>query len=102
MSERKILMNPRSLALIAILVSNPAYADDATTVIKDIGSEWQAAYNRGDAGKVADLYVPDAVGARCPAAAGPTWRGYARRPMVCRSVESLAFRYMIWWLTAGI
>jgi hypothetical protein len=33
-------MNPRSLALVVILVSSPAYADDATTVIKDIGSEW--------------------------------------------------------------
>jgi ketosteroid isomerase-like protein len=55
------LMNPRSLALIAMLVTTPAYADDATTVIKDLGSKWQTAYNSGDAGKVADLYVPDAV-----------------------------------------
>ena len=31
------------------------------TVAQDIASKWQAAYNNGDAGKIADLYVQDAV-----------------------------------------
>jgi uncharacterized protein (TIGR02246 family) len=54
-------MKLRSLGLLAILVTSPAYADDAMTVLQDIGSKWQTAYNSGDAAKVADLYLQDAV-----------------------------------------
>jgi uncharacterized protein (TIGR02246 family) len=54
-------MKLRSLGLIAMLVTSPAYADEAMTVAQDIASKWQTAYNNGDAGKIADLYVQDAV-----------------------------------------
>jgi uncharacterized protein (TIGR02246 family) len=54
-------MKLRSLGLIAMLVTSPAYADEAMTVAQDIASKWQTAYNNGDAGKMADLYVQDAV-----------------------------------------
>jgi hypothetical protein len=54
-------MKLRSLGLIAMPVTSPAYADEAMTVAQDIGSKWQTAYNNGDAGKIADLYVQDAV-----------------------------------------
>ena len=50
-----------SLGLVAMVITSPAYADEAMTVIQDLGSKWQTAYNSGDAGKVADLYVQDAV-----------------------------------------
>jgi uncharacterized protein (TIGR02246 family) len=30
-------------------------------VLQNIGSKWQSAWNSGDAGKLADLYVQDAV-----------------------------------------
>ena len=30
-------------------------------MIQDLGSRWQNAYNNGDAAKIADLYLPDAV-----------------------------------------
>ena len=49
------------LLAAALLIATPAYADDAMTVAEDIVSKWQAAYNDGDAGKIADLYVQDAV-----------------------------------------
>jgi uncharacterized protein (TIGR02246 family) len=54
-------MKLRSLALVVLLTTSPAYADEAMTVLQDIGSKWQTAYNSGDAAKVADLYLPDAV-----------------------------------------
>jgi len=54
-------MKLRPLGLIAMLVTPPAYADEAMTVAQDIASKWQTAYNNGDAGKMADLYVQDAV-----------------------------------------
>ena len=54
-------MKLRSLGLIAMLVTSPAYADEAMTVAQDIASKWQTAYNNGDAEKIADLYVHDAV-----------------------------------------
>src|ERR1700730_10766594 len=54
-------MKLRSLGLVAMLVTSPAYADEAMTVAQDIASKWQTAYNNGDAGKIADLYVQDAV-----------------------------------------
>jgi uncharacterized protein (TIGR02246 family) len=50
-----------ALLAVALLIASPAYADDAMTVAQDIASKWQAAYNNGDAGKIADLYVQDAV-----------------------------------------
>jgi uncharacterized protein (TIGR02246 family) len=54
-------MKLRLLGLVAMLITPAAYADEAMTVIQDIGSKWQTAYNNGDAGKIADLYLPDAV-----------------------------------------
>ena len=55
-------MNLRSLTLIAVVaITSPAYADEAMTVAKDIVSKWQTAYNSGNAGNIADLYVQDAV-----------------------------------------
>ena len=44
-----------------MLITSPAYADEAMTVAQDIASKWQTAYNSGDAGKIADLYVQDAI-----------------------------------------
>jgi ketosteroid isomerase-like protein len=54
-------MKLRFLGLVAMLITSPAYADEAMTVVQDIGSKWQNAYNSGDAAKIADLYVQDAV-----------------------------------------
>ena len=54
-------MNLRSLGLAVMVITSPAYADEGMTVIQDLGSKWQTAYNSGQAGKVADLYVQDAV-----------------------------------------
>ena len=52
----------RSLGLvIGMLITSPAYADEATTVVQDLGSKWQNAYNSGDAATIADLYLPDAI-----------------------------------------
>jgi uncharacterized protein (TIGR02246 family) len=59
-------MKLRSLGLLAMLIAPPAYADEAMTVLQDIGSKWQTAYNNGDAAKVADLYSEDAVWSRPP------------------------------------
>jgi uncharacterized protein (TIGR02246 family) len=50
-----------TLLAAVLLIASPAYADDAMTVAQNIASKWQAAYNNGDAGKIADLYVQDAV-----------------------------------------
>ena len=44
-----------------MLITSPAYAGEALTVLQDIGSKWQSAWNSGDAGKLANLYVQDAV-----------------------------------------
>ena len=38
--------------------------DEAMTVAQDLTSKWQTAYNDGDAAKVADLYMQDAVWVR--------------------------------------
>ena len=50
-------MTLRSLGLIAMLVTSPAYADEAMTVAQDLATKWQTAYNNGDAAQVADLHV---------------------------------------------
>jgi SnoaL-like domain len=60
-SIREELMKLCSLGLLAMLVTSPAYADEAMTVAQDIVSKWQTAYNNGDAAKVAALYTQDAV-----------------------------------------
>ena len=57
-------MKLRLLGLVAMLVTSPAYADEAMTVAQDIVSKWQTAYNNGDAAKVAALYTQDAVWVR--------------------------------------
>jgi uncharacterized protein (TIGR02246 family) len=57
-------MKLRSLGLVAMLVTSPAYADEAMTVAQDIVSKWQTAYNNGDAATVAALYTQDAVWVR--------------------------------------
>ena len=55
-------MKLRSLILMAVVaITPPAYADEAMTVAQEIVSNWQTAYNSGNAGKIADLYVEDAV-----------------------------------------
>jgi uncharacterized protein (TIGR02246 family) len=36
------------------------YADEAMTVLQDLGSKWQTAYNNGEPAKFADLYTQDA------------------------------------------
>ena len=51
----------RSLGLVAMVIALPAYADEAMTVVRDIATKWQAAWNSGDAKAIADLYVPDAI-----------------------------------------
>jgi len=51
----------RSLGLVAIVIALPAYADEAMTVVQDLASKWQSAWNSGDAKGIADLYVPDAI-----------------------------------------
>lgn len=50
-----------SLGLVAMVIALPAYADEAMTVVQDLASKWQNAWNNGDAKGVADLYVPDAI-----------------------------------------
>jgi hypothetical protein len=55
-------MSLRSLILIAFAaITSPAYADEAMTVAKDIVSKWETAYNSGNVGNIANLYVQDAV-----------------------------------------
>src|SRR5438105_3270777 len=54
-------MRLRSLGLVATLITSPAYADEAMTVVQDLGSKWQNAYNSGDAAKIADLYAPEVL-----------------------------------------
>ena len=51
----------RSLGLVAMVIALPAYADEAMTVVQDIASKWQNAWNSGDAKGIADLYVADAI-----------------------------------------
>jgi ketosteroid isomerase-like protein len=51
----------RSLGLVAMLIACPANADEAMTVFQDLASNWQNAWNSGDAKKLADLYAPDAI-----------------------------------------
>jgi hypothetical protein len=51
----------RSLELVALLITATAYADEAMTVLQDMGSKYQTAWSSGEAGKLADLYVQDAV-----------------------------------------
>ena len=41
----------RLLGVVAMLITSPAYADEAMTVVQDLGSKWQNAYNSGDAGR---------------------------------------------------
>jgi uncharacterized protein (TIGR02246 family) len=50
-----------SLALVAMLIACPANADEAMTVFQNLASNWQNAWNIGDAKKLADLYAPDAI-----------------------------------------
>ena len=57
-------MRIRVIAFATLLAGsvNTAYAaDDAMTVLQDLASKWTAAYNNGDAGKVAELYTADAA-----------------------------------------
>jgi ketosteroid isomerase-like protein len=54
-------MKLHQLLVMTLLLVSPAYANDAMTVLQDLGTKWQTAYNSGDAGKVADLYFADAV-----------------------------------------
>ena len=49
-----------SLGLVTILITSPVYADEAMTVLQDLGSKWQTAYNNGEPAKFADLYTQDA------------------------------------------
>jgi uncharacterized protein (TIGR02246 family) len=49
-----------SLGLAAMLITSPVYADEAMTVLQDLGSKWQTAYNNGEPAKFADLYTQDA------------------------------------------
>ena len=49
-----------SLGLAAMLITSPVYADEAMTVLQDLGSKWQTAYNNGEPAKFADLYTEDA------------------------------------------
>jgi ketosteroid isomerase-like protein len=53
-----------ALGMIFALIAAPAWADDAITIAKDIGTKWVTAYNNGDAAKVAALYAPNAVWVR--------------------------------------
>jgi uncharacterized protein (TIGR02246 family) len=43
-----------------MLITSPVYADEAMTVLQDLGSKWQTAYNNGEPAKFADLYTEDA------------------------------------------
>jgi ketosteroid isomerase-like protein len=57
-------MNARRLVVLAMLIAaigGRAYANDALTIVQQIGTAWQSAYNAGEAAKVADLYFRDAV-----------------------------------------
>jgi ketosteroid isomerase-like protein len=57
-------MNLRRLVALAMLIAvlgGRAYANDAMTILHQIGETWQAAYDAGDPAKVADLYFKDAV-----------------------------------------
>ena len=47
--------------LLAGSISTAHAADEAMMVVQDLASKWTAAYNNGDAGKVADLYTADAA-----------------------------------------
>ena len=49
-----------SLGLAAMLITSPVYADEAMTVLQDLASKWQTAYNNGEPAKFADLYTQDA------------------------------------------
>ena len=50
-----------TLFAAALVVASPAYADEAMTVVQDLASKWQSAWNSGDAKALADLYAPDAI-----------------------------------------
>jgi uncharacterized protein (TIGR02246 family) len=50
------------IVLASIAWACPAYAaDDGMSVFQGLSSKWQAAFNAGDAGKVAAMYLPDAM-----------------------------------------
>src|SRR5260370_7027495 len=49
-----------SLGLAAMLIASPVYADEAMTVLQDLGSKWQTAYNNGEPAKFPDLHPQDA------------------------------------------
>ena len=51
----------RSFALVAMVIASSLYADEAMTVVQDLASKWQNAWNSGDAKGLADLYVPNAI-----------------------------------------
>jgi uncharacterized protein (TIGR02246 family) len=52
----------KTLLAAALLIALPRPTrTKAMTVVQDLASKWQNAYNSGDAKKIADLYVPDAV-----------------------------------------
>jgi ketosteroid isomerase-like protein len=48
-------------AMLIAVIGGPAYANDAMTILQQIGVAWQSAYNAGEPAKVADLYFKDAV-----------------------------------------
>ena len=55
---RSVGLAPMVIALVTAL---PVYADEAMTIVQDLASKWQNAWNSGDAKGIADLYVPDAI-----------------------------------------
>ena len=48
-------------ALLAGSISTAYAADEAAMVVQDLALKWTAAYNNGDAAKVAQLYTADAA-----------------------------------------
>ena len=50
-----------SIALLACTAGMASAADKPMAVVRDLAARWTAAYNNGDAAKVAELYAIDAT-----------------------------------------
>ena len=55
MSLRRLIV----LAMLTALIGGRAYANDAMTILQEMSTKWQTAYNAGEAAKVADLFFAD-------------------------------------------
>jgi ketosteroid isomerase-like protein len=62
LGENAMKLPPLVVVAVAAASIGPAYAaNEGLMVLQEFGTKWQTSYNSGDAAKIADLYVPDAV-----------------------------------------